>query len=339
MRFSLAGLQPEIGSFTSGHPFMRDWLASLRSNPHARHEAFPQELLPDPSIGELALRLADLRRKLRRILPKDDKIVAATVRTLLRLEIRLVEPYRIALMGEFNAGKSSIANLLVGTSMMPTRAVSNTCVPTLMRYASAPSLVAVCRDGSKLTLHEGTLPDVGTVTRLDVSLPVERLRVMEIADLPGISDPWLQTQALDVTRLGVDAAIWCTLGTQAWKDSERVAWLNLPAQVRRDGLLIATNKDLLQGDEEVKVLSRLRHLAGTLFQDVVMLATPQALSALDPRRTESDRAAIRQASGGAALEGHVRTMLRSLAKRRFDVIADAAERAAGRALQRLQDHT
>jgi hypothetical protein len=293
-------------------------------------------MLPDPAIGELAFRLAGLRRKLQRVLPNGDKGVAATIRTLLRLEIRLVKPYRIALMGEFNTGKSSLANLLIGTSMMPTRAVSNTRVPALIRYAPAPSLVAVCSDGRKLTLHEGAVPDIGAVTRLDVGLPVERLRVMEIADLPGISDPWLQPRALDVTRLGIDAAIWCTLGTQAWKDSERVAWLNLPDGVRRHGLLIATNKDLLQGDEETKVLSRLRHLAGALFQDIGLLAAPQALSALDPERPAADRAAIRRASGADGLEGHVETMLRSLAKRRFEVIAEAAERAAGRALQRLQ---
>ena len=316
---------------------MHDWLTGLRLMPGAVPPPVAHELLPDPAIGELALRLAGLRRKLQRAVPASDKVVAATVRTLLRLELCLLKPYRIALMGEFNAGKSSIANLFIGTPMMPTRAVSNTRVPTVIRYAPAPALVAVRGDGSSLTLHEGALPDVGAVTRLDVVLPLERLRVMEIVDLPGISDPWLQPQSLDVTRLGIDAAIWCTLATQAWKDSERIAWLGLPDEIRRHGLLIATNKDLLQGDEQTRVLARLRSLAGALFQDIVMLATPQALSALDPRLTEADRTALGQASGGAALEGHMKAMLQSLARRRFEAIADAAERAARRALQRLQN--
>jgi Dynamin family len=314
---------------------MRDWLTGLRRTPHAGQPPVAHDLLPDPANGHLALRLAGLRRKLQRAVPAGDKVVSVTVRTLLRLELCLLKPYRIALMGEFNTGKSSLANLLIGTSMMPTRAVSNTRVPTLIRYAPAPALVAVRGDGSKLTLHEGALPDIGAVTRLDVVLPVDRLRVMEIADLPGISDPWLQPQSLDVTRLGIDSAIWCTLATQAWKESERIAWLGLPDEVRRHGLLIATNKDLLQGDEQTRVLARLRSLAGALFQDIVMLATPQALSALDPGLTEADRIALGQASGGAALEGHVKAMLQGLARRRFEAIADAAERAAGRALQRL----
>lgn len=314
---------------------MRDWLANLRRTPHARQRAIPHELLPDPAVGALALRLGVLRGKLQRAFPAGDKHLAATIRTLLRLEIRLVKPYRIALMGEFNAGKSSVANLLLGKSMMPTLAVSNTRVPTLMRYAAVPSLVAVRDDGSKLPLREGTLPDMGAVRRLEVSLPVARLRVMEIADLPGISDPWLQPRAPDVTRLGIDAAIWCTLGTQAWKDSERTAWLNLPGCVRQHGLLIATNKDLLQGDQEAKVRARLRHLAAALFQDIVLLATPQALSALDPAKRPADCAAIRETSGGAALDAQVETMLRSLAKRRCESITAAAEQAAERALQRL----
>jgi Dynamin family len=314
---------------------MRDWLTSLRRNPHPTKRPIAHELLPDPAIGVLAQSLADLRHKLRRVAPSGDKAVAAIIGTLLRLEMRLVRPYRIAVTGEFNAGKSSIVNLLIGTSMMPTKAVSNTRVPTLIRYTPAPVLIAICSDGRRLALHEGMLPDIDVVTRLDVGLPVERLRVLEIADLPGMSDPLLQPQPLDVRRLGVDAAIWCTLATQAWKESERVAWLNLPDAVRRHGILIATNKDLLQGEEETKVLSRLRHLAGPFFEEIVMLATPQALSALDMQRTEAE--AIRQASGGAALEEHVAAMLRNLAKRRIETIAGAAGRAAGRALQRLRD--
>ena len=319
------------------HAKMRDWLANLRRTPHARQRPVAHQLLPDPAIGVLALRLAELRRKLKRAFPSGDKHLAATVRTLLRLEIRLVKPYRIALMGEFNAGKSSLANLLIGKSMMPTLAVSNTRVPTVMRYAADASLVAVRDDGSKLSLREGGLPDMSAVRHLEVGLPVARLRVMEVADLPGTSDPWLQPRTPDVVRLGIDAAIWCTLGTQAWKDSERTAWLNLPDGVRQHGLLIATNKDLLQGHEEAKVRARLRHLAGGLFQDIALLATTQALSALDAGRPEADRAAIRETSGGAALEAQVEAMLRCLAKRRCEVIAAAAEQAADRALQRLGD--
>ena len=316
---------------------MRDWLASLRRHPRARQQQPPHALLPDPAIGELAARLAVLRRKLQRALPARDSGTAATVRTLLRLELRLVQPYRIAIMGEFNTGKSTVANLLIGKSLMPTAAVSNTCVPTLIRHAPVPSLIAVCGDGQKLTLHKDALPDMDAVTRLDVGLPVDGLRVMEIADFPGISDPLVQPQALDATRLGIDAAIWCTLATQAWRDSERVAWLTLPARIRQNGLLIATNKDLLRAGDEGKVLSRLRHLAGTLFEEIVLLATPHALSARDTKLPEAERAAIQQTSGAATLEGHIEAMLQSLAKRRIAFISDAAERAAERALQRLKD--
>ena len=316
---------------------MRDWLATLRRTPHARQRAIPRELLPDPAIGALALKLSGLRRKLQRAFPAGDKHLAATIRTLLRLEIRMEEPYRIALMGEFNAGKSSLANLLVGQSMVPTLAVSNTRVPTVMRYAAVPSVIAVGDDGERLPVREGTLPDMGAVRHLEVGLPVARLQVMEIADLPGASDPWLQPRVPDVTRLRIDAAIWCTLGTQAWKDSERMAWLNLPGCVRQHGLLIATNKDLLHGDQEAKVRGRLKHLAAPLFQDIALLATPQALSALDPAKRPADCAAIRETSGGAAVEAKVEAMLRGLAKRRCEGIAAAAEQAADRALHRLGD--
>src|SRR5258708_17918093 len=50
----------------------------------------------------------------------------------------------------------------------------------------------------------------------------------------------------------VDLAIWCTLSTQAWKESERVAWEQIPARLRSRGLLVATHSDLLRNGSDLE---------------------------------------------------------------------------------------
>jgi hypothetical protein len=322
---------------------MRNWIAGLtKIGPAALgvrqasgHDSTLPEDLPHPLIGKLAARLAKLRGDLERIASPADRSTTAIIRALVRLEQRLLRPYRIAVMGEFNSGKSSVANLLAGIPMLPTGAVSNTRVPTLIRHAREPALTAIYNDGKKLPLSGADMLDADAVVRLDVGLPIERLRVVEIADLPGGSDPLLQDYRHAPARLGVDAALWCTLATQAWKESERVAWADISAQVGKQGLLVVTNKDLLRGEEETKVLSRLKRLAGAEFQSFVFLCTPQALSALEPDLQGADRAALWCASGAERMEIDVRNLLRSVAERRLETIIGAVERTADHALRRL----
>src|SRR5258708_39793234 len=79
----------------------------------------------------------------------------------------------------------------------------------------------------------------------------------------------------------VDLAIWCTLSTQAWKESERVAWEQIPARLRSRGLLVATHSDLLRnGSDLEKVLRRLRDVAGSSFWGILPMSTVKALAVM-----------------------------------------------------------
>src|SRR5215469_8787760 len=61
-------------------------------------------------------------------------------------------PLRIGILGEAKSGKSSLANLLVGVSTVPAHAVENTRLPTLLKYAPAPSVTALLESGERITL-------------------------------------------------------------------------------------------------------------------------------------------------------------------------------------------
>src|SRR5262249_46734976 len=61
----------------------------------------------------------------------------------------------LALFGEFNAGKSSVINLLLGGDVLPTAALSTTRRPTYVRYAATPQFEAISADGRHRIAPDG----------------------------------------------------------------------------------------------------------------------------------------------------------------------------------------
>ncbi len=206
---------------------------------------------------------------------------APVLRALRRIEMWLARPPRIALIGEFNSGKSTLANYLVGIDSLPTSVVSNTCIPTLLSYASEPTITAVYADGRRELLSAVEAADGAALTRLEVGLPSDRLRRLQVLDLPGLDDPSMTGVPYELSIHHPDALLWCTVATQAWKESERAAWLDMPGYLRDRGLLVATFRDLLSDPaDQLRVLDRLNGDAAPLFREVVMVSAKSALAAL-----------------------------------------------------------
>jgi len=67
------------------------------------------------------------------------------IRAVRKLALRVNRPARVAILGETNAGKSCLANALIGDETMPTLATANTRLPTLLRYARTPTIEVVHR--------------------------------------------------------------------------------------------------------------------------------------------------------------------------------------------------
>src|SRR5262245_32589969 len=76
-----------------------------------------------------------------------DKAVTYCIDGLERMERVLARAPRVAILGEVNSGKTSIADLLLGAGLLPTSVVANTQVPVLIRYADSTTLFAVTQDG------------------------------------------------------------------------------------------------------------------------------------------------------------------------------------------------
>jgi hypothetical protein len=259
--------------------------------------------------------------------------VKGVLRALDRAESVLRRPIRLALMGEANSGKSTLANLLLGNAIIPALQLPNTRIPTLIRYAETPSVAALLADGRAVPITGGRAPHVG-LTCIQLGLPIPHLRACEIMDFPGFADPWLGYGSIDVAKHRIDGSIWCTFSTQAWKESERAAWRMLPGRMRKHALLVVTNKDLLRDEQAHKVTARLDKIALADFRGIALLSSLKALRTLDEKGAVKDSASWHDSGAADFLEatGQLLLHIRQEKRKRVQSFANGI---AGKALNHL----
>ena len=259
---------------------------------------------------------------------------ARTLRALRAAEALLRRPLRVALLGESNAGKSTLANLMLGNAVLPTLQLSNTPIPTLIRHAPQPTVTAILEGGSSRPLTPGQrAPD--NMICAAVGLPIPHLLACEVIDFPGFADPWLGYRSSDVVRHRVDISVWCTFSTQAWKESERAAWSRLPKRMRANALLLGTSKDLLRDEQALKVAARLASSGGPEFRSSLLISSMQARRALDAHGAVRDVSQWR-ASGAAEYFTALGTLVAEIRAARLKRTQAFANRIAGEALARFR---
>ena len=211
---------------------------------------------------------------------------------------------RIALMGEFSAGKSTLMNLLLGCDPMPVQITATRVPPVWVTHG--PRSVRLVNDDGSETLFEGADLSEAPLEGTDLirfSMESDILNLCELIDIPGISDPNLNYETwLDVLEK-VDCVMWCTHATQAWRQSEAALWEQISETVAGPNYLVVTQFDKLRSARDrSRVVARLHSEAGSEFDAILPMATMDAINA------GADEAAWR-ASGGADLIERMVAML------------------------------
>jgi hypothetical protein len=256
-------------------------------------------------------------------------MLEAPARALGRVARAACRPLRLAILGESNSGKSSLANLLAGEATLPALPVANTRLPTLLRHAPAAFACVLDPGGTRHTLSGSSKIPAGPIIRVEVGLPIEMLKRIEILDFPGSANPLFPTGPLDVLRHGIDAAVWATVATQAWRETERIAWLALPKRVRSRGLLAVTHCDLIATGEDFRRLrARLTSDAGPHFQEMSFVSTQPGTAAVPAETLDA-----------ANLSGDIDRLAQAFLGGRLDKAVAIARGLAEQALGRLGDET
>ena len=168
-----------------------------------------------------------------------------------------------------------------------------------------------------------------TPTKLiEVGLPLGFLRRVEIIEVR--SFPMGPASAASNRAFSqVDLAIWCTLATQAWKETEVAAWKRIPPGRRKLALMLVTYKDAIRrAADETRIAARLRQVTSGLFDDVVIVSLQEALQSLLTSDEEA-ALALHHKSNVESAEKAIAGMVEGWQRHRLQ--------KAGRLLQRLAE--
>lgn len=145
----------------------------------------------------------------------------------------LDRPLLVTVMGEFNSGKSTFVNALLGEEVAPMGITPTTATINILRYGRERQGRVLYRDGQSRTVGWDKVPgllrglDPGEASRIrvvEVLYPLEVLQRVNVVDTPGLNSILPEHEA--VARefiVQADAVIWLFTVDQAGKASEREA--------------------------------------------------------------------------------------------------------------------
>ena len=216
---------------------------------------------------------------------------------------------RIALMGEFSAGKSTLSNLLLGARPLPEKVTATRLAPVWMSYGNAApfriDLGGAMTPVDLTALEQVPLRDTRMIR---LFLEADILDGCDLFDFPGISDPNMPAEVWERLLPEVDAVIWCTHATQAWRQSEAAVWDMMPEALRDFSILLITRYDKLITDtDRRRVFQRVRRETDGQFAASFPISLVQALQAGD----DQDKW---DASGAGPFVTHLIAMIEDLTK-------------------------
>ena len=225
-------------------------------------------------------------------------------------------------MGEFNHGKTTFVNALLGEQALPTGVTPTTAAIHHIRWAIKPEATVVSSSGERrpIPFDEAKRFAVGggasseEVDYLEIGYPAPLLeeRIL-LVDTPGVND--LSNQRADITYSYIpraDAVLFLLDAGQILKESERVFLNDKLLKASRDKIVFVITKwDLLSVEEQREALAYAKnHLSALVKDPVVFLVS-----------SETALGGHREASGLPELVAHLR---RFLAEERGRILLDNA---------------
>lgn len=238
------------------------------------------------------------------------------------------ERFHLVVLGEFNHGKSTFVNALLGQEILPTGITPTTASINHVVWAANPTARVMLLTGESQYLDPSLLKDWVTVAGgraaevnyVELGYPSDLLQNnVVLVDTPGVND--LNEQRAEVTYGYVpraDAVVFLLDAGQALKDSEREFLRSRVLENARDRLIFVLGKmDMLSTDEKVAVTDYVKKNLAAMMPDPVLFP----LSARDWAKSKDPH------SGMPELMAYLE---RFLARDRAQVILDNAAADAAR---------
>jgi len=200
---------------------------------------------------------------------------------------------RIAIMGEFSSGKSTLCNVLMGARPLLEKVTATQLPPVWLSYGPDDAYT-MGLDGVAYDLDVADLESVSleTTEHVRIFMQSDILRYCDLIDMPGISDPSMSPEVWERMAHLADGVLWCTHATQAWRQSESGVWSTFPAELRRNSLLLVTRFDkIISESDRAKVMKRVVAETSDLFAEILPVSLLRAMNAGDDEAKWADSGA------------------------------------------------
>lgn len=180
---------------------------------------------------------------------------------------------RVLIAGEFSAGKTQLINGLLRRTVLPSN-VTATALPPVWLVGDPRDALAQVDLGKKMhridALHEAGVEDTFFCLR---SAPAAVLERYDLIDTPGNSDPNIPPESWERMLAYADTVVWCTNATQAWRQSEKAVWEEMPDHLVGNATLLVTHADrIIDARSAERVLRRVKREAGKYFSSFLMVS-------------------------------------------------------------------
>ena len=202
-----------------------------------------------------------------------------------RLQIRVEEPMKVAITGQFSSGKSTFLNALLAKNILPTGITPVTSKVNYIRYGDAFRIRVRYRDGrdeyhdiSTINAFTDQREKVEDIAYLTLYAPLDILKDVVFVDTPGLnSQASSDTQATERVLKEVDGIIWLSLIDNAGKMSELKVLETYLGEYHNKSLCVLNQKDKFSHEQILETTQYVRSAFGEFFSDVIPISAKQAL--------------------------------------------------------------
>jgi small GTP-binding protein len=246
-------------------------------------------------------------------------------------DLRLDSTFSVVIAGEFNVGKSTLINALLGNKLLETGALPTTDCITVVAATAKAEMEAI--DGSDSSTVGGSetksTPPLGVIVHLVTDLPL--LEDLTLIDSPGTNSTWMDHTERTLKLLpSADLIVFVTSAERPFSESERMLLQSI--QAYRKSIVVVINKmdvlDMCGGDhgqeQKQAVVDFVTDKASELLGArplVIPVSSKDALSAKLMEKSSattspivSERSSVYQRSNFSALESFLKESLTTQAK-------------------------
>ncbi|MEM9709337.1 MAG: hypothetical protein AAF871_11140 [Pseudomonadota bacterium] len=183
-------------------------------------------------------------------------------------------PLRIAICGEVSSGKSAVIHALLREVCLPDFfGIEDRPVIRISTGADAPSVTVLKSDGEAVAL--------GSADELVAEEGLSEIQIMrtaagpfgpcEIIEMPPLRDGHLTEE--EIARIeDCDIMVWSTIGSQAWRLSEKSILDEIGVRRPKRGVLVVSRGDKFRSDNDRdRLMERVSREAASYFKNCVMM--------------------------------------------------------------------